>query len=96
MLIKDDYKNLRAFLERVEVKGVGEAQVLAIIALKLEQRIAEWFDGHVTGFKVQDYAITQVAPPTQPPGAATPAAVPALLDNKVSSIFQPSEAFPLT
>lgn len=95
MLIKDDYKNLRAFLERVEVKGVGEAQVLAIIALKLEQRIAEWFDGHVTGFKVQDYAITQVAPPIPPSGAATPA-VPALLDNKVSSIFQPSEAFPLT
>ena len=37
---KADYQNLRAFLERVEVKGLDEVRALAVLAAKLEAHIA--------------------------------------------------------
>lgn len=36
-----DYLNLRKLLDRVEVKGVAEARVVAVLAAKLEALIQE-------------------------------------------------------
>lgn len=52
MLTKDDYSNLRKLLESVEIKGATAAQYIAVLAHKLEGRVATWFDGHETGFDV--------------------------------------------
>lgn len=50
-LIKSDYENLLKLLEGVEIKGVSSAKYVAVLAHKIEHRVATWFDGHPTGFE---------------------------------------------
>lgn len=50
-LIKSDYENLLKLLEGVEIKGVSSAKYVAVLAHKIEHRVATWFDGHHTGFE---------------------------------------------
>lgn len=63
-LVKSEYEALLNLLNRVETKGLGEARSLLILEQKLQNRIASWFDGHVTGFKqeVPDVVDPSVAP----------------------------------
>lgn len=41
-LTKEDYSNLRVFLDRVGVNGVTEARVLAVLAAKLDNQVANY------------------------------------------------------
>lgn len=50
-LLKQDYENLLKILETVEIKGASSAKYITALAARIEQRVASWFDGHVTGFK---------------------------------------------
>lgn len=63
-LVKEEYQALLTVLNRVEIKGLQEARSLVILEQKIQARIANWFDGHVTGFK-QDapQEPTPVVPP---------------------------------
>ncbi len=65
-LVKSEYESLLGLLSRVETKGLHEAQALIALAQKLDSRIKNWYDGHVTGFKqevakVEADAATEVA-----------------------------------
>lgn len=53
-LVKSEYEALLVLLNRVETKGLNEAKSLIVLEQKLQSRIANWFDGHVTGFDVID------------------------------------------
>ena len=50
-LLKNEYQALLTLLDRVETKGLVEAKSLLILEQKLQDRVANWYDGHVTGFK---------------------------------------------
>jgi hypothetical protein len=60
-LTKEDYQNLVAILDNVEIKGRKSAEYIAILALKLELRIQNWFDKHPSGFDIIETAKTSEA-----------------------------------
>lgn len=53
-LVKQDYENLVKILESVEIKGLSSARYIADLASKLESRVASWYDGHPSGWPLQD------------------------------------------
>ena len=89
-LNKEDYENIVRLLEEVPVKGIKSIKYVAVLLHKLEQRVALWFDGHPTGYQVQDIpkdlpskSQDVPAPPSQPASLppALLAALPALLSQ---------------
>jgi inosine/xanthosine triphosphate pyrophosphatase family protein len=64
-LIKEDYSNILKLLEGVEIKGVQSAKYVAVLAHKIENRVATWFDGHPSGYQVQDLAKEIPEPPVE-------------------------------
>lgn len=60
-LTKEDYQNLVSILETVEVKGRKSAEYIAILGLKLDNRVRTWFDKHPTGFDIIEVAKTSEA-----------------------------------
>lgn len=58
-LNKDDYSNILKLLEGVEIKGVQAAKYVAVLAHKIEHRVATWIDGSPTGFSYVDPTATQ-------------------------------------
>lgn len=64
-MLKSDYENILKLLEGVEIKGVQSAKYVAVLAHKIEQRVATWFDGHPSGYEVQDLAKEVPEPPVE-------------------------------
>lgn len=60
-LTKEDYQNLVNILDTVDVKGRKAAEYVAILAMKLELRIKNWFEKHPTGFDIIEVAKTSEA-----------------------------------
>ena len=60
-LTKEDYQNLVSILDTVEIKGRKSAEYIAILAMKLELRVKQWFDKHPTGFDIIEVAKTSEA-----------------------------------
>jgi hypothetical protein len=72
LLSKEDYANMLKLLDRVEAKGLQEFKYLSVLSVKLEQRVAAWFDGHPTGTDVPAEISAAVAAATAPPVEAAP------------------------
>lgn len=76
-LLKHEYANVLAFLDRVEVKGHAEAEALVTLVLKIKAKVANWVDAPVPVYPT----------PATPAGHATPAvAEPAQLPLPLTEI----------
>lgn len=60
-LTKEDFANLSSILDSVEIKGRKSAEYIAILGMKLDLRVKNWFDKHPSGFDIIAVAKTSEA-----------------------------------
>lgn len=60
-LTQDDYRNLINILDTVEIKGRKSAEYIAILGMKLDLRVKNWFAPSPIGFDILAIAQTSEA-----------------------------------
>lgn len=93
LLTKQDYANLAAILDTVDIKGRKSAEYIAILGMKLDARVRNWFDKHPSGFDIIETAKTSEAFEAEVNKRAKELATKAIAARDIEILNRPKPAY---